>query len=137
MTEVTVEYGKGMRLTSKCEGFSQEIITDAPKIIGGKEEYISPTDLLGMSLGACVLTMMGMAAEQGKIDFSGAKVKVNKTFVGAKIGSLKVDVYYDGDLDEKQIARLEKAAQSCPVHHVIGSDIEHTIAFHFGTNSSL
>lgn len=137
MGQVTVEYSQGMRITSKCEGFAQEIITDGPKSIGGKEEYVSPTDLLSMSLGACILTMMGMAAERAKIDFSGARVSVNKTFAGMKIASFKVDVYYDGELSEQQAAQLKKAAEHCPIHHAIGSDIEQTITFHFGASGAV
>lgn len=137
MGKVVVEYGEGIRLTSSCEGFPDKVVTDAPKVIGGKEEHISPTDLLGMALGACVLTMMGMAAEKAKIDFSSARVHVDKTFSGMKIASLNVDVYYDGALEEAQAAALKRAAESCPVHHAIGSDVEHTITFHFGASGAV
>ena len=131
MSKVSVEYGKGIRLLSKMEGKNQEIVTDAPKSIGGKEEFVSPTDLLCMALGSCVLTMMGMIAEQSGIDLTGTRAEVQKTYNGAQIGSLHVEIFVERELDERAITRLEKAGKMCPVHNAIGSNVEHTITFHW------
>ena len=45
------------------------IKTDAGKAVGGLGENQNPVELLGNALAACALTMMGLQAERGGVDF--------------------------------------------------------------------
>ena len=52
--------------------------TDAGKAVGGLGENQTPVELLGNALAACVLTLMGLQAERGGIDFAGCYAEVGE-----------------------------------------------------------
>ena len=41
------------------------MLTDAPKDNMGKGESFSPTDLVGVAMGTCILTTMGILGRTG------------------------------------------------------------------------
>ncbi len=96
----------------------------------------SPTDLFAASLGSCVLTVMGLAAEKMGVDFQGAKVHVHKEMmpgIPRRIGPLKV--YFTAPcLPEKEICvKLEKIAEQCPVHNSLHPEIVVEFSFQWGS----
>ena len=72
---------------ARSEGYraGSKIMTDAPKDNQGKGESFSPTDLVATAMGSCMLTIMGIAARNFKIDISGATVRVQKEMVIAPV----------------------------------------------------
>jgi putative redox protein len=52
--------------------------TDAPTDNRGKGERFSPTDLLCVSLGTCIITTMGIKATDMEIDLTGATLQIQK-----------------------------------------------------------
>lgn len=54
------------------------INTDAGKAVGGLGENQNPVELLGNALAACALTMMGLQAERGGVDFSGCYAEIGQ-----------------------------------------------------------
>ena len=54
------------------------VTTDAGKAVGGLGENQNPVQLLGNALSACVLTLMGLQAERGGVDFSGCYAEVGE-----------------------------------------------------------
>lgn len=56
---------------------------DALKELGGLEEGFSASDLLGVSLGGCILGTMGVAARSMNIDIPGATATVTKEMANA------------------------------------------------------
>ena len=56
----------------------ERILTDAPKEIGGEGSAFSPTDLFALSLGTCLLTVMGLEARRLDVDLTGSRVEVDK-----------------------------------------------------------
>jgi len=112
-----------------------EIFTDAPKDNKGKGRQFSPTDLIGVALGSCILTLMGIAADNLKIDIKGAKVSVAKEMQQAPVRRIaKITVYFTFPLrfDPEITARLEKAASSCPVKQSLHPDIVQEFIFEWG-----
>lgn len=106
------------------------IITDAPTDNNGKGEAFSPTDLVATALGSCMLTIMGIKAQNNNIDMVGAEVEVTKIMasdprrISKIIASIKMPAK---NYTEKEKVILEKAAMHCPVFNSLSSDLEEEI----------
>jgi putative redox protein len=110
----------------------QQIITDAPIDNQGKGEAISPTDMLCASLGSCMLTIMGIAANTHTINIKGVEVSITKHMVSSPRKVAKIEVSFSKfpeELSEHQKAILEKAAKSCPVALSLHPDVLQEIQF--------
>ncbi len=108
--------------------------TDAPADNQGKGERFSPTDLVAVALGTCILTTMGIAARARGIDLRGARVRVVKDMSSVPrrhIGKLTVRLDLPKHLDERARRIMEVAAEQCPVAASLGpgTEIETTISY--------
>ena len=63
MTTSQIVYLGELRTESVHTLSGNKLTTDAPPDNQGKGEFFSPTDLLATSLGACMLTIMGISAQ--------------------------------------------------------------------------
>ncbi len=108
------------------------VVTDAPKDNHGQGSSFSPSELLSVSLGSCILSIMGIMARSSGIDMSGATATVEKEMADAprRIAKISVHVRVPGVLDEGQRRRLKNAAHACPIHNVL--NIEAPITFTWG-----
>jgi len=94
------------------------ILTDEPERLGGTDRGPAPHELLAATLASCVATMIAMYAQ-------------NRGWV---IGETAVHVDYDPDstprhfsialqlpdnLTSEQRRRLERVAETCPVHRAL------------------
>src|SRR5436190_21872189 len=81
------------------------IETDAPTDNRGKGERFSPTDLLCVSLGTCIITTMGIRAIDMGIDLTGATLQIQKHMLSEprRVGKIDVILEFPGTLtlDEK------------------------------------
>jgi len=135
MVEVSVTYEGNLRTVAIHGPSGEKLETDAPKDNGGKGEKFSPTDLVAVALGTCVLTIMGIQAKLLNIDFTGARVQVRKEMQPSPqrmIAKLEVDFFFPKQLDDAQKAKLEKAAMHCPVHASLHPSIEQKFTFNWG-----
>ena len=133
MGKITIEYEGELRTRAKYLHTDNEIITDAPLDNHGKGETFSPTDLVTTALGSCILTIMGIAAEQRDIKIEGARAEVFK-FMGEsprRISEIHIHIYFKTDFTQIQRKILEKAAHSCPVHKSLHSDLKKKVVFHY------
>ena len=64
MVSLTSTYEGGLRCRATHGPSGTVLITDAPVDNHGKGESFSPTDLVATALGACMMTIMGIAAER-------------------------------------------------------------------------
>ena len=78
MATSKITYNGGLRTSSVHERSGNVIITDAPVDNKGKGEAFSPTDLLATSLGNCMMTIMGIAAEEHGFNIDGATCEITK-----------------------------------------------------------
>jgi putative redox protein len=135
MVEIQVTYEGNLRTAAIHEPSGARLITDAPKDNQGEGQSFSPTDLLATALGTCMLTIMGIAARNFKIDLSGTTVRVQKEMVTSpvrRIGKLTVEIKVPKPTNEEQQRRLRDAAAHCPVCRSVHPDIEIPVTFDFG-----
>jgi|ERR1035437_7086804 uncharacterized OsmC-like protein len=121
-----------IELTHLKSGIS--INTDAPTDNQGKGEAFSPTDLLSGSLGACMLTIMGIVARRNNIAIEGTKIKVSKIMADSPRRVSEVHVEFDmppGNFNEKERDLLRNAAVTCPVAKSLHPDIVQKVTFNY------
>ncbi len=110
-----------------------EIITDAPVDNHGKGAAFSPTDLLATSLGACLLTVMGIVANRHNIVLDGTTVEVKKHMAESprRVCAIDVKVAFPQTLNlvEKDRTLLENTAWNCPVAKSLHPDLKVNIDF--------
>ena len=109
-----------------------KLISDAPLDNKGKGEAFSPTDLLATSLGSCMLTLMGIAANTHDINFSGATMKITKIMSSnpRKVAEVILDINMGGNnYSDKEKKVLEYAALTCPVALSLHPDLIQTVHF--------
>lgn len=127
MVEIKIDYEGELHCSALHVPSGNRIATDAPKDNNGKGEAFSPTDLVATALGACMATVIGIAARRKEIAVEGMKVAVRK-FMSAetprRISRLEVDLDIPLPENHPDRALLEATARGCPVHHSIHPDIE-------------
>jgi len=126
--EMDIEYRGDLRCEATHGPSGQTIATDAPVDNGGKGEAFSPTDLVSAALGACILTIMGIAAKQMGIAIEGTRVHVVKEMVAdpiRRIGSIAVTATLPKglSLSDDALKRLESAGATCPVKQSLHPDV--------------
>jgi putative redox protein len=114
------------------DGSRAMIQTDAPLDNRGKGEAFSPTDLVAAALGTCIMTVMGLAAQDMEVDLEGASARVDKVMAASpsrRIGSLSVHVDIPAKVPADIRVKLEKVALTCPVKPSLHPDVILNISF--------
>ena len=109
------------------------INTDAGKAVGGLGENQNPVELLGNSLAACALTMMGLQAERGGVDFSGCYAEIGQieedmeTFAVSRI---PITFHLKASFDDKQRKKFENIARkTCFVGNTLTAEKDFTFVY--------
>lgn len=134
MTKLKVLY-KGDLHTECTHETGAKLATDAPKDNMGKGETFSPTDLFAASLGTCMLTVMGIAANKLGVDLKGMTAEVEKEMASAphrRIGKIIVRIRSSLSPNAMIREKLERAALECPVHHSLHPDVKVEVDFVWG-----
>lgn len=132
MDTATVAYLEELRTEATHVRSGNVLITDAPLDNKGKGEAFSPTDLLATSLASCMMTLMGIAADEKGIPLSGLNARVVKHMSAAprKVERIEVHVEMDGNgLGDRERAILENAARTCPVARSLREDLVQDLHF--------
>lgn len=134
MVEMTLDYEGGLRCTATHGPSGTTIHTDAPRDNHGKGEAFSPTDLVGVALGSCMLTTMAIFAQRKGIELAGTRVRVVKEMVAdpqRRIARLTVEFALPAglSLSAEQKQMLENAANTCPVHKALHGHVEMPVTF--------
>jgi uncharacterized OsmC-like protein len=133
MTIETI-YSGGLRTQATHLQSSTPIITDAPIDNNGKGEAFSPTDLLAASLGSCMLTIIGIAANTHGFSIDGTKLHITKIMATdpRRVGEVVIDFHFPkNSYSEKEVKIIEKAAATCPVALSLHPDLKQTINFNW------
>ena len=132
MVEVNGIYEGELHCSAKHGPSGAVIQTDAPVDNHGKGEAFSPTDLVGTAMGTCMLTIMGIFAQQREIDITGATVKVTKEMTAElprMIARLCTTIEVPLEEVHPQRKALEAAALGCPVHRSLHPNVEKPVDF--------
>jgi putative redox protein len=112
----------------------KSFITDAPPDNNGKGEAFSPTDVLSTSLGCCMLTIMGIAANTHHINIEGTTVDITKKMEAnpRRVGEIVVEFNMpENKYTDKEKAILEHAAITCPVAKSLSAELKQTVVFNY------
>ena len=114
----------------------ESITTDAAKEYGGKGEALGPVDLMVVSLGACAMTVMSMAAMKQGIDLKGSRVEMEHTLVpgpGHKIDTIIMRFFISVNVDAARRKSLETIALNCPVQKNLNPQIKEKVSFQYAS----
>ena len=132
--QIDLSYNGQLRCTARSISTSAVLATDASKSAGGRGENFSPTDLVVVSLGTCILTTVAMVAQRRNIDLSGMSGCMEKEMQSApsrRIASIgmTINVPLGVRLSPEDRSRLENAAQRCPVKQSLHPEIDVRVEF--------
>lgn len=128
-----VTYIGNLRTEANHLQSGKQIITDAPVDNHGKGEAFSPTDLVATALASCMMTIMGIKAEDMGVDITGASADVTKVMSAnpRRIAEVVVTVRLPANLDDKSRKLLEAAAHTCPVAQSLHAETKQTVVFEY------
>lgn len=137
MNDVRVQLATKEGYRARITAGKNMIIADEPESAGGKDEGMSPYELLLAALGACTAMTLRMYIERKKLPITDVEVHLSfdrihaedcescseeKREVGAQIQHISRLIYITGDVTEEQKERLLYIAGRCPVHITLHSD---------------
>ena len=134
METIKIIYTGDLKTQATHSKTGNQLITDAPLDNKGRGETFSPTDLLVTSLGTCMLTVMGIAAQENNIAIDNTQVRVTKIMANTPRRVSEVIIEFDMpkksySVQEKGL--LENAAINCPVIKSMHPDFKQTIKFNY------
>ena len=99
--------------------------TDAPLDNNGKGEAFSPTDTVAAGLASCMLTVMGIKAQELQIDITGSEAGITKHMAAnpRRISQIDVSLTMQGNCDKRTQLILERVALTCPVYNSLHPDV--------------
>ncbi len=127
MITSTVEYLGGLRTSCTHVQSQTKIITDAPVDNNGKGEAFSPTDLVATAYASCMITIMGIFAENHSINFTSAKADVKKIMEvnPRRIGKIVIQLDLSGNnWDDETAEKVIRAGKACPVAKTLADNVE-------------
>lgn len=112
------------------------IVTDEPEHLGGSDTAPAPHELLAAMVASCVSTMMAMYANSRGWDIGDMRVDVDYDNESTPRG-LEISVQLPPGLDEDQVARLRRVADTCPVKRALESGFTFEQSFSVGAPPEL
>jgi putative redox protein len=137
MVQIDVAYLGQLRCDARHGPSGMRLLTDAPVDNKGRGEAFSPTDLLATALGTCMLTIMGIRAQEQSYPLEGTTLSVAKHMTQSgprRVARLEVRIRVPRGAELADAARraLEHAAHHCPVRLSIHDALEVPVEFDWG-----
>lgn len=133
MANFKVVYTKDLRTEMTHLASGTTILTDAPLDNKGKGEVFSPTDLAASSLAGCMLTIMGISAQEQGFSIDGAEAEVTKVMASnpRRISEIHIDIKFGQSFTEQQKRLLTHISKNCPVALSLHPDLKQLVNLHF------
>lgn len=135
MTRIDVRYEGDLQCEAVHGPTGTTLRSDAPPDNEGLGRTFSPTDLLAVSLGTCIATVMGIVARRHEVDLSAMRVTVVKEMTNhpvRRVARLRTVVHVPVDPPERAKVVLERAAHHCPVHASLHPEVDVPILIRWG-----
>ncbi len=110
------------------------IETDAPTDNRGKGERFSPTDLVCVSLATCMITTMGIRANDMNVSLRDTKIDVTKHMLSdpRRIGKIDITLNIPNTgIEEKDKKTLELIGNNCPVMKSLHPDLQLNVIYNW------
>ena len=135
MPTIETEYAGALRTLALHVASGSRIVTDAPVDNHGRGEAFSPSDLTCAALGSCMLTIMGIKADQHGLNLIGTRVAITKEMTAdgpRRIRRITLDFVLPAaatafSVRDREV--LERAARTCPVALSLHPEIEQVVRF--------
>ena len=134
MSTSKVTYDGSLRTRAIHLRSGSEVISDAPTDNKGKGQAFSPTDLMSTSLASCMLTIMGIQAEDLNLNIAGATAEVTKVMASnpRRVSEIHLNIKMpDQPFTDREKKVLEQAARTCPVMFSLHPDIQKEVVFNW------
>tara|TARA_R110000868_G_scaffold403147_3_gene680087 strand:+ start:16287 stop:16670 length:384 start_codon:yes stop_codon:yes gene_type:complete len=122
-------------LRTNCEHISSgaSFVTDAPLDNNGLGQAFSPTDTVAAGLASCMITMMGIKADNLDLDITNTTAEVTKHMAAnpRRISKIEVLLKLPSLVPEKNRKIVEHTVNTCPVLYSLHPDIEKVINFNW------
>ncbi|MEO9209446.1 MAG: OsmC family protein [Ginsengibacter sp.] len=130
----SIIYSGNLRCQAVHLQSNSPIETDAPTDNRGKGERFSPTDLLCVSLATCMVTTMGIKANDMGVNIDNTTANVTKHMASdpRRVAKIEVAVSLPANDEEKVRTILERTGNNCPVAKSLHPDIELVITYNWG-----
>ena len=133
ITTKTIYIG-GLRTEAQHLRSGIKIITDAPIDNQGKGEAFSPTDLVATALGSCMITIVGIAANNHNFNIDGTQIEITKVMASdpRRIAEVIVNFTFPpNNYTEKQKKIIKASALTCPVAMSLHPDLKQSVNFKY------
>ncbi|MEL7339787.1 MAG: OsmC family protein [Bacteroidota bacterium] len=134
MVKIQATYDGHLRTTATHLPSSNVLYTDAPTDNQGKGEAFSPTDLVATACLSCMITSMGIVAQNNDLALGTVSGEVEKIMSPAprRISRLQIELIFEGhNLSDTDKTLLENAALSCPVTRSLHPDTIVNLKFRY------
>lgn len=125
-----------LRMKAEDPESGATLFTDVSKEDHGQGEHFSPTDLVAIALGQCILTLLALLAGRMKVDIGRPTAEVTKITTEKppiRFKKISVNVEIPKSPEEGVRKQLEeKTEHYCPVYAALNPDIEIEVSFHWG-----
>lgn len=125
-----VIYEGNLRTVCTHEASGATFLTDAPTDNHGRGEAFSPTDTVATALASCMLTVMGIKAQQMELNMDGTTCEVTKVMYAEprRIGEIHIAITFPANgYSDKDKVILENTARTCPVFYSLHPDLKKEI----------
>ena len=126
MVTMTIDYQGTLRCQARHGPSAASLNTDAPVDNHGRGESFSPTDLLATAAATCMLTIMGIKAEDKGWTLAGTRATVVKQMSSEgprRVAALEIEVQLPATLDDAAVDLLQRVALACPVLQSLHPDV--------------
>ena len=134
MATSTIKYLGDLRTEATHVASGETMITDAPTDNQGKGMAFSPTDTTATSLATCMITTMGIAANNNGIKVKHMEGEVQKVMASAprRIAEIHVTLNLSIEPDNKETRDIMvRAGVNCPVAKSLHPEIVQDMKFNF------